>query len=84
MGKKITGLKTVTIAINDNFNATTVHLDTEKMKFVAVTYGQEPVGIALSEFNVGRIATNHKYSMKEVAGALQTSLIAHGYVGYTF
>jgi hypothetical protein len=80
MDKIITGLRGATIKINANFNASDVYL--HDGKFVVVSIGKPSEGTFLSSFKVGRIATNKRYTMQEVAGYLQTGLIASGYVGY--
>ena len=78
--KVITGLRAATIKINANFNASDVYLVNGTL--VVVSTGKQSEGTFLSSFKVGRIATNKRYKMQEVAGYLRTGLIARGFTGY--
>ncbi len=79
---KVTGLRSVTMKINRQWDAVEVYLDTEKNKLVAVEKGKECDGIYLSTFKAQRFNVHHHYTMQEVEGYLTTGLQAHGYGQY--
>lgn len=81
--KIVKGLRAATVKINATFGASDVYLD-KSNKLVVVSSGDTFDGVGLASFKVGRIATNRRYTMQEVAGYLQTGLIASGYAGYKF
>ena len=76
------GLRGATAKANSIFGPVDVYFSLEQFKLVAVPAGDDCDGIRLSTLKVGRIATSKRYTMQEVAGYLQTGLIASGYVGY--
>lgn len=78
------GLRGATAKINSIFGPVDVYFSLEKFKLVAVPAGDDCDGIGLSTLKVGRIASNTRYTMRIVAGYLNSGLIHSGYAGYKF